>query len=290
MRTIYRDIDALCEAGIPIAAYPGAGGGYGMRESFKIDRSILKPEEIGQVSAALGSLSPTFGDERMSAGGRSPQGHDSPKGRVAGRSPCPRTTSSSSSTPADAIARRSAGSGEPSRRGASSRFGYVDGGQRRAAAGRALSHRLHLAGLVPLRLLQEPRGFPAVQDRAHRSARDDARALCAADPSTSTRGPGTRPGNRGLPSPRVIRFADAARIEEHFDAEAIEREAGARPSCERACPSSEWAVSFLLGLGLAFEVLEPESLRSLVAERARQLLESNLSSATKLVDAFLGKP
>jgi predicted DNA-binding transcriptional regulator YafY len=38
VRTIYRDFDALCETGIPIAAYPGAGGGYGIEQGFKIGR------------------------------------------------------------------------------------------------------------------------------------------------------------------------------------------------------------------------------------------------------------
>lgn len=40
-RTIYRDIDILCEAGIPIASSSGPGGGYSFMENFKINSNAL---------------------------------------------------------------------------------------------------------------------------------------------------------------------------------------------------------------------------------------------------------
>ena len=36
VRTIYRDIDAISQAGIPIAAYQGADGGIGIVEGYKL--------------------------------------------------------------------------------------------------------------------------------------------------------------------------------------------------------------------------------------------------------------
>ncbi len=88
-RTIYRDIESLCEAGIPVVAYPGAGGGYGIAGGYKLDRSLVDPEEIGKICAALNSLSVAVGDTRMRltadrlrALRARPQ---APNGKVAGR-------------------------------------------------------------------------------------------------------------------------------------------------------------------------------------------------------------
>ena len=99
VRTIYRDMDALSEAGIPVVAYPGSGGGFGIMGEFKIDRSLLRPEEIGSLSATLGSLSSARG--RKAAAGPSPMPSSSP-GRPGTSTPTaePATTSGSSRSPA----------------------------------------------------------------------------------------------------------------------------------------------------------------------------------------------
>ncbi|AOT71443.1 helix-turn-helix transcriptional regulator [Geosporobacter ferrireducens] len=41
-RTIYRDIDILCEAGIPIFSIPGPNGGYSFMEDYKINSNVLE--------------------------------------------------------------------------------------------------------------------------------------------------------------------------------------------------------------------------------------------------------
>ncbi len=75
--------------------------------------------------------------------------------------------------------------------------------------------------------------------------------------------------------PCVIRFFDAARASEHFDASQIERESGDSVLVRTIFPLSEWAVSFLFGLGIPFEVIEPRELRELVAARCRNILKKN---------------
>jgi len=52
-RTISRDIDALCMAGIPIATHQGAGGGISIAEGFKLDKSVLTTGELADIIAAL---------------------------------------------------------------------------------------------------------------------------------------------------------------------------------------------------------------------------------------------
>ena len=52
-RTISRDIDVLCQAGIPIVTRQGTGGGISIAEGFKLDKSILTAGELSGIIAAL---------------------------------------------------------------------------------------------------------------------------------------------------------------------------------------------------------------------------------------------
>lgn len=56
-RTIYRDIDALAQAGMPIYAKKGKGGGISLIEGFVLDKSMLSDREQGEILAALKGLS-----------------------------------------------------------------------------------------------------------------------------------------------------------------------------------------------------------------------------------------
>ena len=57
VRTIYRDIDALSEAGIPIYAETGRNGGISLMDEFVLDRVLLSEGERQEILAALQSLS-----------------------------------------------------------------------------------------------------------------------------------------------------------------------------------------------------------------------------------------
>jgi predicted DNA-binding transcriptional regulator YafY len=66
-RTIGRDIDALCQAGIPIVTYQGVGGGISIADGFKLDKSVLTTDELSDIIAALkgiGSISNKSNVER----------------------------------------------------------------------------------------------------------------------------------------------------------------------------------------------------------------------------------
>ncbi len=62
-RTIYRDIDHLCQAGIPIYATKGKNGGISLTEQFVLNKMLITQEEQQQILAALSSLQET-GAER----------------------------------------------------------------------------------------------------------------------------------------------------------------------------------------------------------------------------------
>lgn len=63
-RTIQRDIESLCRAGIPIATAQGAGGGISIMEGYRVDRTVLTGPEMGAILAGLRSLDSVSGTRR----------------------------------------------------------------------------------------------------------------------------------------------------------------------------------------------------------------------------------
>lgn len=58
-RTIYRDIDSISSAGIPIYALQGKGGGIEIAEDFVLSKSLLSENEKQQIMSALKGLDNT---------------------------------------------------------------------------------------------------------------------------------------------------------------------------------------------------------------------------------------
>ncbi|KQL45795.1 transcriptional regulator [Brevibacillus choshinensis] len=64
LRTIYRDIDKLGEAGIPIASIGGKGGGYYLMENYHVDNLFLNKKEAHTVMDVMNNLSLLFGKDK----------------------------------------------------------------------------------------------------------------------------------------------------------------------------------------------------------------------------------
>lgn len=63
VRTIYRDIDTLSSAGIPIYATQGKGGGVSLLDDYVLDKSLLSEQEQNEILYALQSLTITQAPE-----------------------------------------------------------------------------------------------------------------------------------------------------------------------------------------------------------------------------------
>ena len=59
VRTVYRDLDALSAAGIPVYAQQGRGGGVRLLEGFLLDRTLLSPDQQEEILSALRALGDT---------------------------------------------------------------------------------------------------------------------------------------------------------------------------------------------------------------------------------------
>lgn len=53
LRTIYRDMDSINQAGIPIVSFPGSDGGYEIMSNFRIDKQILSLDDFSAIYTAL---------------------------------------------------------------------------------------------------------------------------------------------------------------------------------------------------------------------------------------------
>ena len=60
-RTINRDIETLCQAGIPIKTTQGVGGGISIMDGYKMDRTLLTSRDMQMILAGLRSLDSVSG-------------------------------------------------------------------------------------------------------------------------------------------------------------------------------------------------------------------------------------
>lgn len=63
-RTINRDVEALCQAGIPIVTRQGAGGGIAIMDGYRVDRTVLSTADMQAILAGLKSLDSVSGSRR----------------------------------------------------------------------------------------------------------------------------------------------------------------------------------------------------------------------------------
>lgn len=67
-RTIYRDIDAINMAGIPVHSMSGVGGGFEIMQKYKIDKNVFSSDDLSAILIGLSSISNMInGTEQVNA-------------------------------------------------------------------------------------------------------------------------------------------------------------------------------------------------------------------------------
>lgn len=59
-KTIQRDIEIIERAGIPIVSFKGNGGGYGIIEEFKVNKSSMTKEEVALLNKLLKGINESY--------------------------------------------------------------------------------------------------------------------------------------------------------------------------------------------------------------------------------------
>ncbi len=65
IRTIQRDIESICAAGIPIYADQGASGGYGIMETYTLNRQIINTDDFFFIITALKGLCSAYENKKI---------------------------------------------------------------------------------------------------------------------------------------------------------------------------------------------------------------------------------
>lgn len=67
IRTIVRDVETLSMAGIPISSSTGAGGGYEILDTFKLDKQITNTDDYQSVITALKGICSAYDNKKLEA-------------------------------------------------------------------------------------------------------------------------------------------------------------------------------------------------------------------------------
>jgi len=261
-RTIYRDIDALSAAGVPIYTEPGRHGGIRLLGSFVLDRAVLSEAEKQEILAALQSIGGTMASPNSGI-------LDKLSALFAVRSESWLEVDFSrwGSEQADNEKFERLKSAIIHRR--SVRITYANA---RAAIGSRT--------IYPLKLSYKSRAWYL---KAFCTEKQDYRSfklsrILELEVLEEVFLP--RPAQPDFSQQEgvsvVLRFPEelAYRVYDEFDPALVKREDGALVVSARM-PADAWLASYLLSFGPQAEVLEPAELRPVLAELGKQIYEKN---------------
>ncbi|MFD2329079.1 helix-turn-helix transcriptional regulator [Cohnella sp. GCM10020058] len=278
VRTIYRDVEAIHAAGIPVITYQGTNGGIGLTEGYRLDRNVMTNDELASLVTALKSISTSYGSER----------HLLLMEKINSVVPPERAEEFHHKT-------------------SSVRIDYApwDGNERLQPKLRLLKEaidRCLVVGLLysnaegelshrqiePHTLVMKGRQWylqaycldkeqfrlfklHRMKDLAFSSGQTFARRELPTQAANTSGSPCEQSQSEEI----VLRFDAEARhlAEEWFGIEALLPVADGRCQVKKAYPEDEWLYRFILGMGHHVEVMEPPHLREIIASRAAHIAE-----------------
>ncbi len=278
VRTIYRDIEAIHEAGIPIVTYQGTNGGIGLVEGYRLDRNVLTNDELADIVTALRSISTSYGNEQqlrlmekinsIVPPSRSEEFEQMTSRVLIDYSPWdgndklqPKLQLLKEAVDRCTIAKfaYSNAEGEISHRAVEPHRLILKGRQWYLQAYCLMREQFRLFKLKRMKELEvDPETmFDRRELPAQESDSDSDQGPC--EPARVTE--------------FVLRFRPESRYlaEEYFDIEDGQSGEDGSWLVRKAYPEDDWLYRFILGLGHHAEVLEPPHLREIIASRAEQV-------------------
>lgn len=265
VRTIYRDVDALSAAGIPIYAETGRNGGIRLMNDFVLDRTILSEEEKQEILIAVQTLSfaPDISNNdvleklsglfnvsaqnwmevdfsRWGVGQRDNTKFEMLKNAIIQRKRVKIVYVSSAETQSERIV-------EPLKLMYKAMGWYL-----KAYCIEKQDYRLFkLTRILDLQYLSEsflPRSFPSAEDTLSMEYNQI-----------------------------ILRFPKemAYRVYDEFDIEQVTQQENSDLLVCARMPEGTWLISFLLSFGAQVEVIEPVYLKEILAKQAQQIYEKN---------------
>lgn len=264
-RTIYRDVDALSQAGVPIYATQGKGGGVALMEHYTLDRAAFTEEEQAQLLTALRSMPDSLGGPEMVTKLAALFRPTQPDWLQVELTPWQGQWPQGDFTfyKNAILARRVL------------TFTYI------SAYSAAQRRRV-----LPVRLVFKSRAWYlqawCLEKSAWRTFRL-SRVLDVQETGETMEPPGTPPeiesgfGGKDI-SPITLRFSPAMayRVYDEFDPKDIQREEDGALLVGVPFPVDGWLYGYLLSFGAGVEVLEPEYLKGQLALLGREIYRANL--------------
>lgn len=266
VRTVYRDIDALSEAGIPVYTETGRSGGIHLMSDFVLGKAMLSEKEKKELLAALQSLAIT-GDKTYESG-------------------LLEKLSAIFSAPAESWFEV-----DFSRWGNETR----DRQWFELLKTAILKHRfvkLHYVGtnssfterkVQPVKLIYKSRAWYlnayCIKRQDYRLFRLSRILDCELlDEGMELVPP---PQDRDASSQKYTKFVllfskeTAYRVYDEFGPEFVEQQKNGDLLVTVWMPEDEWVIGFLLSFDIQVEVIEPIYLKEILAERAKKIYEKN---------------
>lgn len=275
LRTVYRDIDALAEAGIPVYATAGRTGGFELMDGFTINEQLLASGEIRQILAGLEGLSGIYSGAAF-AGMIEKFRLLLKQSEKSGVKPVEKhlfielTPSRREKSVLDEIEKAITEKTVLAIR-------YIDA--------RGIETARNIEPLALVFVWQSWYAYAWCRMRENFRMFKLSRVIGADKLNEERRAPdidlSTRPWNHeweSMPFEEIELVAEAstrARLGEFFDADGISAEADGRLRVRARLPVDEWVVSFIMGLQGPIEIIKPNELRSAIADRAQNLLRKN---------------
>lgn len=284
VRTIYRDVEAINAAGIPVVTYQGTNGGIGLTEGYRLDRNVLTNNELAAIVTALRSISTSYGNEQhlrlmekinsVVPLDYSEEFRHKASGVLIDYAPWdgnerlqPKLQLLKEAIDNRFVVRLtySNANGEGSQRCVEPYTLILKGRQWYLQA--------YCLEKEQFRLFKLNRMKGAEIDRERTFIR---RELLPQEPDT-----GPNPHELPQVAEIVLRFrAEALHLaEELFGVEELEAVEGGGWQVKKAYPEDEWLYRFILSLGYQAEVLAPAHLREIIASRAEQIAKIYRSAA-----------